>query len=148
MSSKVVIFCKTCGSTNVQRDAYAEWDTEAQKWELGHVFDQGYCSFCDGEASLGEAPLAPDSFECHVTTQVAYANLIDFLPEGWETSEIKRDPALGDKSYFYLTRHHVNEDELQDLMQDMVRELYQRRIPVLRAKIKHITYDVRYPQED
>jgi hypothetical protein len=46
--------CTHCGSTEVLVDAFAEWDVQAQKWELSQAFEEGqaYCSACDGEASI------------------------------------------------------------------------------------------------
>lgn len=39
--------CRTCGSSNVMRDAWAEWNPENGEWELGQVFDDGYCAKCE-----------------------------------------------------------------------------------------------------
>jgi hypothetical protein len=50
----ITIHCGACGSTDVRRDAWAEWDDEQQRWVLGQVFDFGYCCDCEGEASLIE----------------------------------------------------------------------------------------------
>lgn len=58
MTKRIDIVCSDCGSRNVMRDAWARWNTSAQCWELGDVFDQGYCEDCDGEATLKEIPLA------------------------------------------------------------------------------------------
>lgn len=42
--------CKTCGSTNIRRDAWAEWDQELQQWLLGDLYDKEvWCSGCDTE---------------------------------------------------------------------------------------------------
>lgn len=46
------IICGTCGSDNVSRDAWANWDTRAQEWVLGAVFDYGHCHDCDNESRL------------------------------------------------------------------------------------------------
>jgi hypothetical protein len=48
------IICGECGSDNVRRDAWAEWDIDAQRWVLGSVFDQGFCEACGEERSLDE----------------------------------------------------------------------------------------------
>lgn len=56
--TKIQIRCKHCNSTNVVRDAWAEWDIETQKWVLGSVFDAAFCMDCDGESSLIEEELA------------------------------------------------------------------------------------------
>ena len=54
---KIRIVCGTCGSDHVSRDAWADWDTNAQEWVLGAVFDYGHCHDCDGESRLAEVPL-------------------------------------------------------------------------------------------
>lgn len=56
---RIEIACKECGSTDVRRDAWAIWDTENQEWGLGEVFDQGFCSKCEGEAKLIEREVQP-----------------------------------------------------------------------------------------
>lgn len=50
----ILICCRHCRSTDVRRDAYAEWDAELQRWVLGAVFDDGHCETCEGEATLIE----------------------------------------------------------------------------------------------
>jgi hypothetical protein len=52
------IICGTCGSANVSRDAWGDWDTGQQQWVLRTVFDYAYCHDCDGETRLEEVPLA------------------------------------------------------------------------------------------
>jgi len=54
---KIKIVCSQCGSDDVRRDAWACWNVDTQEWELGEVFDQGFCAACDGEASLDEEPV-------------------------------------------------------------------------------------------
>ena len=49
-----IMKCQKCKGTNVMRDAWAVWDTEAQDWVLGNVFDQGFCDACGGETTLEE----------------------------------------------------------------------------------------------
>lgn len=56
---KVQMLCGTCGSTNVSRDAWGEWDVAAQEWVLRTVFDYGHCHPCDGETRLVEVVLNP-----------------------------------------------------------------------------------------
>ena len=48
------VVCKSCGSSNVMRDAWAVWDEENQCWELGSIFDDAFCGDCDGETQLIE----------------------------------------------------------------------------------------------
>lgn len=54
---RIAIVCRTCGSENVSRDAWADWDAQRQEWVLGAVFDYAHCHDCGGETSLNEAPL-------------------------------------------------------------------------------------------
>jgi hypothetical protein len=54
----VRIICGKCGSANVSRDAWANWDTKTQEWVLGAVFDYGHCHDCDGESRLTEAAVS------------------------------------------------------------------------------------------
>jgi ribosomal protein S27AE len=52
--------CGKCGSDEVTRDAWAEWNVEAQGWGLGAVFEQAFCHRCQASTRIVEAPL-PDS---------------------------------------------------------------------------------------
>jgi hypothetical protein len=49
--------CGTCGSTDVSRDAWADWNVERQEWELRVAFDYARCHACDGETRLGARTL-------------------------------------------------------------------------------------------
>ena len=51
------MICKNCGSTQVMRDAWAEWSEGEQDWVLGAVFDYAHCHKCDGKAHIEECPL-------------------------------------------------------------------------------------------
>lgn len=53
---KVRIICGTCGSENVSRDAWGDWDVATQRWVLRTVFDYAYCHACDCETRLEERP--------------------------------------------------------------------------------------------
>jgi hypothetical protein len=57
MSKPIKIVCKKCRSDNVMRDAWAVWNTEAQEWMLGNVFDSGFCESCEEWASLEEVEI-------------------------------------------------------------------------------------------
>ena len=84
-------------------------------------------------------------FECHITTQVRYADRVNaILPPGWKTSEIKRDPLLGDASYFYLTTHGQSWELIYHGMVHLRERLRLNDIPVLREKIELIIHDVRF----
>jgi hypothetical protein len=63
-NDKVQMVCSRCGSTDVLSDAYARWNTKAQRWKLESTFDKGaYCANCDGECRIEEVPLAAEV--CH-----------------------------------------------------------------------------------
>ena len=50
---KLLAVCGRCGSDHVKADAYAEWNADAQEWELSQTFDKGaFCNKCDGETSI------------------------------------------------------------------------------------------------
>ena len=45
-------FCRTCGSDNVVRDAWASWNADTQQWELEDVFDYAFCKACEETARI------------------------------------------------------------------------------------------------
>lgn len=55
--SGVRMVCSHCGGSDVVRDAWAEWDEEAQEWSLGTIFDHAHCNDCDGKTRLEEKPI-------------------------------------------------------------------------------------------
>lgn len=85
------------------------------------------------------------SYECHITTTVAAAEEGERIAaaHGWKTSEIKRDPVLGDGSHFYLTAHDTNFPRLLMKMQLAACDLRAAGCAVLREKIEHIVYDTK-----
>lgn len=54
---RVKMVCSECGSQNALRDAWAEWDVDAQEWVLGTVFDFNLCGDCEAEKCIEEMPL-------------------------------------------------------------------------------------------
>lgn len=44
--------CETCGSEAVWGDAVAEWDFEAQSWEIQSHFDYSWCGDCEAETYI------------------------------------------------------------------------------------------------
>lgn len=50
--------CKTCGSTEVRRDAWAIWNPMTGVWELGQAFDYAHCETCEAETTLVWRPCA------------------------------------------------------------------------------------------
>jgi len=57
LTLKIKMVCETCGSDNVRRDAFAEWDVGAQEWMLSTVFDHTVCERCEGECNLKEVAI-------------------------------------------------------------------------------------------
>ena len=49
--------CSLCAGNTVTRDAWAEWDAQAQDWALGAAFDYAFCHTCEGETNLVEVDL-------------------------------------------------------------------------------------------
>lgn len=58
--------CGTCGSDEVTRDAWAEWNVAAQGWGLGAVFEQAFCHRCQRSTRIVEAPLPDPDRESRV----------------------------------------------------------------------------------
>jgi len=46
---RIELYCDTCGSTNIGRDACAHWDVLKQKWVFTDVYDCRWCSDCGSE---------------------------------------------------------------------------------------------------
>ena len=46
------IVCKTCGSDDVVKDAWANWDYSLQQWVLSQTFDSAWCEKCEDETNL------------------------------------------------------------------------------------------------
>ena len=57
-SKRYAMVCGECGSDEVSRDPWADWDTSKQEWVLGAVFDYAHCHKCNCETSLIEVELA------------------------------------------------------------------------------------------
>lgn len=47
--AKIKYVCRYCGSDNVSKDAFADWDVDYQKWVLRDFYDAGYCHDCESE---------------------------------------------------------------------------------------------------
>lgn len=50
--------CQSCGSTNIVKDAYAEWDPTTQTWVLRTVFDDVICDDCSS-TNIEDQPYVP-----------------------------------------------------------------------------------------
>ena len=56
--------CATCDSTEVKRDAWAEWNVETQEWQLaGEPFDAAVCENCGGECRIDEIDIVDPATE-------------------------------------------------------------------------------------
>lgn len=57
----VTYVCETCGSDDVSRDAWADWDVTSQNWVLRVAFDYAQCHCCDVKTSLRQIEtMAPE----------------------------------------------------------------------------------------
>lgn len=59
-SERVNMVCETCGSERVTRDAWAEWNKDAQEWTFGAVYDYAFCHACEKDTHTEIAPLLGD----------------------------------------------------------------------------------------
>ncbi len=85
-------------------------------------------------------------FECHITIPLEQASIGQQVASNlhWTTSEIERDPVLGKASYFYLTTHHTNLQEMLRRMNMATNELALHGARVIREKIEVIIHDIRF----
>jgi len=60
-NKRYAMVCNVCGSDDVSRDAWADWDTRDQEWVLRCAFDYAHCHRCDCETSIVEVELATSS---------------------------------------------------------------------------------------
>lgn len=84
-------------------------------------------------------------YECHITCKqedAATATEAASL-DGWKTSEIARDPTLGNKTFFYLTCHDRDVENMFVRMRRMAATLRRMNVEVLREKIELIIYDTK-----
>jgi hypothetical protein len=84
-------------------------------------------------------------YECHITCDQKDAEEASRVAtwHGWKTSEIARDPTLGNDTYFYLTSHSTDLIVLHKHMDYMARFLADAGVRVLRKKIELIVYDTK-----
>jgi hypothetical protein len=84
-------------------------------------------------------------YECHITVNTKDAEVATEVAHGagWHTSQIARDPVLGEDTHFYLTAHGTEYPRLYDRMAAVRQTLKLRGVFVLREKIEHIIHDVR-----
>lgn len=51
---KIRKVCSYCKSTEVLKDAFAEWSVEQQTWVLHSYYDATYCNTCEESCNLEE----------------------------------------------------------------------------------------------
>lgn len=66
------------------------------------------------------------------------ANLLN-----WKTSEIARDPLLGQDTFFYLTTHRESIETAMADMNACANMLEANGVKILRMKIEHVIYDTK-----
>lgn len=84
-------------------------------------------------------------YEIHITTTLRHAVTAQVLADmyKWKTSQIERDPLLGDSTFFYLTQHANEEVNARGLCAGMSQALADKGVEVLRQKIEHIVFDTK-----
>lgn len=84
-------------------------------------------------------------YECHITLSVDYAEKATEVAKElhWKTSEIARDPVLGNATYFYLTTHTNDFPQMWERMKRATTLLEDMKVPVIREKIELIIHDTK-----
>ena len=84
-------------------------------------------------------------YECHITVAVDDSDKASTVAKElhWKTSEIARDPVLGNATYFYLTSHSDDYQKMWDRMSAASASLKAAGVIVIREKIEHIVYDTK-----
>ena len=54
---KVEYYCRKCGSNHVGRDAFCDWNTEKQTWEIANFTGEAFCHECADSTDLEEKPI-------------------------------------------------------------------------------------------
>jgi hypothetical protein len=85
------------------------------------------------------------SYECHLTLDLQYAEKATALSQElhWKTSQIARDPVLGEATHLYLTTHSEEYSVIWNRMIQMVQGLKLAGVLVIREKIEHILWDTK-----
>lgn len=84
-------------------------------------------------------------YECHITTRTSFSAQATTIATElhWKTSEIARDPVLGEDTYFYLTTHDSDAARMKKRMDECVARLKEAGVQVLREKIEEIIHDTK-----
>ena len=85
-------------------------------------------------------------YEIHITVDVSKASIASQVARDykWKTSEIARDPVLGNKNFFYLTKYKSTFFEAFETMQECIEALADLDVSILREKIEHIVHDIKH----
>lgn len=84
-------------------------------------------------------------YECHITVSTDYTEHASRIAKNhhWKTSEIARDPVLGDRNFFYLTSHATDYIDMWTRLRTAVSSLETSGVPVIREKIELIMHDTK-----
>jgi hypothetical protein len=84
-------------------------------------------------------------YECHITLSVDDAEKATHVAKEfhWKTSEIARDPVLGNATYFYLTTHTNDFPQMWEKMKTATAALEGFGVNVIREKIELIIHDTK-----
>ena len=84
-------------------------------------------------------------FECHITCYTSQADKASAVAKTlhWKTSEIARDPVLGNDTYFYLTSHSNDLTHMMDRMKTATKTLQDFGVQIVREKIEVIIHDTK-----
>ena len=86
-------------------------------------------------------------YEIHITCYTSQSEQAALVAKNlhWKTSEIMRDPVLGNDTYYYLTKYAATEEQAVVELNNCVHELqFKHSVRVVREKIEHIILDVRH----
>ncbi len=85
-------------------------------------------------------------YEIHITCLVSQKAAAKQIAEQlhWKTSEIERDPVLGNDTYFYLTKYATNVLEAFEEIREVTSCLFEDNVKIVREKIELIIHDVKY----
>jgi len=83
--------------------------------------------------------------EIHVTTSTKFAAKAQEIAQTlhWKTSEIARDPVLGNDTFFYLTTHSASVKAAFTRLEYCVKQLEEVGVEVIRQKIEIVIFDTK-----
>ena len=67
---KVIYVCGRCGSDNVSKDAFVDWNVTKQEWNIVRaVYDEATCHDCGDSTHLVEQDFNADPAQVRVSNQ-------------------------------------------------------------------------------